>query len=397
MLQQVALFVCFLTIMPLAQTQALAAPASTKPAQDVLIFANGDQLTGKLERVTAGDVVFASEMAGELTISLDKVKEMRSGAEFALLRKGERVGKSQTQAGAVEVAGGDLTLTPPGGQPAEAVPVKDVAYLIDKATFDKEVSRKADFRSGWTGTITGGASIERSTTNGTTLTADLALVRAIPAVPWMRARNRTSVDVTESYGKLSTPVIPPPPCQPPAVPCALPAEVLNSIFHADAERDKYFSPRVFALADTSFDHNYGQGLQLQQLYGGGIGWTAVKNEKQELDLKADVHYEKQQYIATQVNGTATMTQGVDIIGSTIFEEYHRNLPWKILFTETASILPAWNDFRAYSANLTASLSVPVFKRLSATVMTTDNFLNDPAPYYRKNSYQFITGVTYLLR
>ena len=397
MLQQVALFVCFLTIMPLAQTQALAAPASTKPAQDVLIFANGDQLTGKLERVTAGDVVFASEMAGELTISLDKVKEMRSGAEFALLRKGERVGKSQTQAGAVEVAGGDLTLTPPGGQPAEAVPVKDVAYLIDKATFDKEVSRKADFRSGWTGTITGGASIERSTTNGTTLTADLALVRAIPAVPWMRARNRTSVDVTESYGKLSTPVIPPPPCQPPAVPCALPAEVLNSIFHADAERDKYFSSRVFALADTSFDHNYGQGLQLQQLYGGGIGWTAVKNEKQELDLKADVHYEKQQYIATQVNGTATMTPGVDIIGSTIFEEYHRNLPRKILFTETANILPAWNDFKAYSANLTASLSVPVFKRLSATVMTTDNFLNDPAPYYRKNSYQFITGVTYLLR
>ena len=397
MLKYVAFFLCLLTLVPFAKTQTLAEPVPAKPAKDVLIFANGDQLTGKLERVTAGDVVFVSEMAGELTISLDKVKEMRSGAEFALLRKGERVGKSQTQAGAVEVAGGDLTLTPPGGQPAAAVPVKDVEYLIDKATFDKEVSRKADFRSGWTGTITGGASIERSTTNGTTLTADLALVRAIPAVPWMRARNRTSVDVTESYGKLSTPVIPPPPCQPPAVPCALPAEVLNSIFHADAERDKYFSSRVFALADTSFDHNYGQGLQLQQLYGGGIGWTAVKNEKQELDLKADVHYEKQQYIATQVNGTATMTPGVDIIGSTIFEEYHRNLPRKILFTETANILPAWNDFKAYSANLTASLSVPVFKRLSATVMTTDNFLNDPAPYYRKNSYQFITGVTYLLR
>jgi hypothetical protein len=172
---------------------------------------------------------------------------------------------------------------------------------------------------------------------------------------------------------------------------------LNSIFHADAERDEYFSPRMFALADTSFDHNYGQGLQLQQLYGGGIGWTAIKNEKQELDFKADVHYEKQQYIATQVNGTATMTPSVDIIGSTIFEEYHRNLPRKILFTETANILPAWNDFKAYSANLTASLSVPVFKRLSATVMTTDNFLNDPAPYYRKNSYQFITGITYLLR
>ena len=397
MLRYVILFVCFLSFVKLAQAQTPAAAGPAKPSQDVLIFANGDQLTGKLERVTAGDVVFASEMAGELTISLDKVKELRSGAEFALLRKGQRVGDTQAQAGSVEVAGGNLTLIPLAGQPAATVPVKDVEYLIDKATFDKQVSRKADFRSGWIGTITGGASIERSTTNGTTLTASAALVRAIPTVPWMPARNRTSVDVTESYGRLSTPVIPPPPCQPPAVPCALPAEVLNSIFHADAERDEYFSPRMFALADTSFDHNYGQGLQLQQLYGGGVGWTAIKNEKQELDLKVDVHYEKQQYIATQVNGTAVVTPSVNIIGSTIFEQYSRNLPRKILFTETADILPAWNDFKAYSANFTASLSVPVFKHLSATVMTTDNFLNDPAPYYRKNSYQFITGVTYLLR
>lgn len=397
MLRYITFFVMLLSLVPCAQTQTLAGPAPAKPTPDVLIFANGDQLTGKLERVADGNVVFASEMAGELTISIDKIKELRSGAEFALLRKGERVGQTQAQAGSVEVAGGDLTLTPPEGQPVAAVPAKDVEYLIDKATFDKQVSRKADFRSGWTGTITGGASIERSTTNGTTLTAGLSLVREIPTVPWMPARNRTSVDVTESYGKLSTPVIPPPPCQPPAVPCALPAEVLNSIFYADAERDEYFSPRMFALADTSFDHNYGQGLQLQQIYGGGIGWTAIKKEKQELDLKVDVHYEKQQYIATQVNGTATRTPSVNIIGSTIFEEYHRNLPRKILFTETANILPAWNDFKAYSANLTASLSVPAFKRLSATVMTMDNFLNDPAPYYRKNSYQFITGVTYLLR
>jgi hypothetical protein len=40
------------------------------------------------------------------------------------------------------------------------------------------------------------------------------------------------------------------------------------------------------------------------------------------------------------------------------------------------------------------LAIPVFKRLSASVTTTDNFLNDPAVGYKKNSYQFVTGVTY---
>ena len=364
-------------------------PAPAKPAPDVLIFANGDQLTGKLERVSAGNVVFASDMAGELTISIDKIKELKSGAEFALLRKGEIVGKTQVAAGSVMVEGGKLTLTPPAGE-AATIPAKDVEYLIDKATFDAQVNRKAGFLTGWDGTLTGGASIERSTTTGTTLTASAALVRAIPTVAWMPARNRTSVDVSESYGKLSTPVIPP------TVPATGPSVVLNSIFHADAERDEYFSPRVYALGDTSFDHNYGQGLQLQQLYGAGVGWTAIKNAKQELDLKVDVHFERQQYISTGGAGAVT-TPSVNIIGSTIFEQYNRNLPKKILFTETATILPAFNDSRAYSANVTAALSIPVFKRLSATVSTTDNYLNDPAPFFQKNSYQFITGVTYMLR
>ena len=381
----------------LAQAPAAVKPA-VKPAAkptDVLIFANGDRLTGKLVSVTDGNVVFNSDMAGTLTISIDKIKQLKSGAQFALLRKGDQVGKTHVAEGSVEVADDKLTLTPPAKEPPAVVPAKDVNYLIDQATFEKQASHKARFLSGWGGTLTGGANVERSTTTGTTLPAGLALVRAIPTVPWMLPRNRTTVNVLESYGKLSTPTIPPPPLTIPPTPNT--SVVVTSIFHADAERDEYFSPRLFALADLSFDHNYGQGLQLQQVYGGGIGFTAIKNAKQELDLKADVHFERQEYITTPVNGSiVTTTPSVNLIGSTFFEGYHRNLPRKIVFTESLNVLPAWNTPTDYSANLNASLSLPVFKRLSATVSVADNFLNDPAQYYRKNSFQFITGVTYVL-
>ena len=393
----IALFFSLLSFSPMLKAQAPAKadagkPTAAKPAPDVLIFANGDQLTGKLERITAGNVVFASDMAGELMISVDKIKELRSGAEFALLKKGDVVGKTQVPEGSVQVAGGNLTLSSSEEQKEATVPAKDVDYLIDKATFDKQVGKKAGFGTGWNGTITGGANIERSTTAGTTLSAGLALVRAIPTVAWMPPRDRTTVDVTESYGKESTPIIPP------TTPATPPDVVLSSIFHADAERDEYFTPRLYALGDVSLDHNYGQGLQFQQVYGGGIGWTAIKNAKQELDFKVDVHFERQQYITTPVNGSVvTTTPSVDLIGTTIFEGYHRNLPHKVVFTETANILPAWNHSSDYSANVMAALTLPVFKRLSATVSATDNFLNDPAEYYRKNSFQFITGVTYLLR
>jgi hypothetical protein len=85
------------------------------------------------------------------------------------------------------------------------------------------------------------------------------------------------------------------------------------------------------------------------------------------------------------------------VGSTISEAYHRRLPRELLFTEQLAVLPAWNEFHAFSANGSVALAMPVFKRLSLTVTTSDNFLNDPATGYNKNSYQFVTAMSYALR
>jgi len=384
------LLLSLLAFAPFAYPQAPAAKPAPAPPADVLIFANGDQLTGKLESVTGGNVIFKSDMAGTVTISIDKIKELKSGAEFALLRKGAVPGKTHVPEGSVEVADKKLILTPAPNEPPAVVPADDVDYLVDRASFDQQMARKAGFLTGWAGKITGGANIERSTTTGTTFYAGLNLVRAIPTVPWMAPRNRTIVDVNEAYGKLSTPAIPP------TVPATPASVVVTNIFHADAERDQYFSPRFYALVDTSFDHNFGQGLQLQQVYGGGVGYTAIKTPVQELDLKMDVHFERQQYISTTVDGVVTTTPPVNLIGTTFFEGYTRNLPHKMLFTESVNFLPAWNDTSAYSANLNAALILPVFKRLAASISVADNYLNNPAEYYQKNSFQFIAGVTYVL-
>ncbi len=385
----------------LAQTPAAKPPA---PKPDVLVFSNGDQLTGKLVSAAGGNVVFASDMAGTLTIGFDKIKELRSGdkpAEFALLRKGVPVKKlTPAPEGTVTIAEGKVLVHPAtaannkeSSSVAATVPTGDVAFLVGKAEFDHQVGPKHGFTEGWNGTATGAATIVRSTTTGTTLTGALNLARILPTVPWLPPSNRTTINIVETYGKNTSPgAIPQTNPPTPSV------TTLSSIFHADSERDEYFSPRFYALGDVAFDHNYAQGLQFQQIYGGGVGWTPIKSGKQQLDVKADLHYEKQQFITTPVNGAvATTVPSMNIIGSTVFEGYHYNLPHKIVFTQTANILPAFNDASAYSANLNAALTMPVFKRLSATVSTTDNYLNDPSPGYNKNSYQFVTGVTYALR
>ena len=69
----------------------------------------------------------------------------------------------------------------------------------------------------------------------------------------------------------------------------------------------------------------------------------------------------------------------------------------MLFLQEIAVTPEWNVTSAYAAIGTASLNVPVYKRMTFTTSISDSFLNNPPPGFKKNSFQFLTGLTYLLR
>jgi hypothetical protein len=363
-------------------TIATAQVSPPKPTPDVIVFTNDDQLTGQLERGVNNSIVFKSDVAGEITVSLDKVKSLTASGSFAVLGKYGLISPGAVMQGTVQFSDKTLSTTTPNGA-VETLPQEKIAYIIDQPTYNREMAKLPGPLYAWNGSVHGGATVVRSTDNGTTYTTGLSVVRAIPAVPFLPARNRTSFDLQETYGKLTSPVIPQ------TTPPSPPSIALTSIFHTHAERDEYFSPQFFALAQIGFDHNYAQGLNLQETFGSGIGWTTLKSASQQMDVKADLHYEKQTF--------QTASSDQNLVGSTLSEAYHRNLPRKLVFTQSASVLPAWNNSSAYSANAMVGLVMPVFKRLGLTVTSTDNFLNDPSAGYKKNSFQFVTAASYSLK
>src|ERR1700730_7344446 len=106
---------------------------------DVLVFTNGDKLTGTLERAAGDSVVFKSDMAGELTISYSKIKELNTHQAFAIVEKGKRISPktpdSEVPNGVVSVAGNTITLANPATQTEAQVPIANAEYVIDEATF----------------------------------------------------------------------------------------------------------------------------------------------------------------------------------------------------------------------------------------------------------------------
>lgn len=360
---------------------AQANPAPN-PAPDTLVLSNGDTLHGKFLSEVGGKVTFHTEPLGDVAVTWDKIKELHTTGKFAVLDKTVKLRGKKTEGqipvGTVDATNNAVTVHAENVAALPPVPVKDAQFIIDAPTLQKQAFHEPNFFTGWNGALTAGGTLVTATQNQYTVSGGVGLVRTIPTVAWLNPRNRTSFDFAGSFGKITEPGTP---------------AIKSTIIHADAERDEYVSSRIFGLAQTAFDHNFSQDLDLQQIYGGGLGWTTLKTPKQELDLKGTVQYEKQQFI----QGSSTGNQ--NLIGSTFSAGYIAHLKL-VTYTQGLAFIPAWNQTHAYSANETNTFAFPAYKNFSFSVGTLDSYLNDPpasTPPTKRNSFQFTMGLTYAIK
>jgi hypothetical protein len=366
-------------------------PTAPPPAPDVLVLTNGDTLHGTFVKEVSGTVTFHSDPLGDLNVAWAKIKELHVSENVAVLSanmkaRGKRA-VEQIPAGPLDATSETVTVHPANEQTAPApLPVKDAQYIVDQATLQKQVDHEPGFFTGWNGAATAGATLVAATQDQYTVSGALSLVRVVPTVSWLDTRNRTSTDFSGSFGKITQPAYVSAGVYTPAT------STKSSITHFDAERDEYFTARMFVLGQTALDHNYSQDLNLQQIYGGGLGWTVLKKPKEEADLKATVQYEKQSFIM----GTPASQ---NLIGSTFAANYL--LKTKLVsYTQSLEFIPAYNDPRAYSATETDTFAFPAYKNFAFSVGTLDSYLNDPPatePPTKRNSFQFTMGLTYAIK
>ena len=383
----------FVTLSGLCQSPAkkTAEPEAKKEPEikEELTLKNGDRLTGQLMNSTGTEIKFKSDLAGEVTVKWENVKELKSRREFAVVPKDVKDARNSLliPQGTIKIGEKSILVSPLAGAPAgevakpgvsktvsaaaKEIPTPQIENVVDDATYQKEIHKRIGFKSGWDGHITTGTSMIYSTQNSYLFQVDTALKRSVPTVSWLDPKLRTTINFTLSAGKTTQPGT---------------ETAITNIYHVDAERDEYFSKKGYYLQALSFDHNFSQGLVLQQNYGLGIGSTLFKREDSEFDVTADLHYESQQF-----NATANVEQlSLHLVGSTLTEKYTRK--WgRVHFDEKLLADIAWNNASAFSASGTSSVRMNVYKKLAFSVSTIDNFLNNPQVGYKKNSFQFSTG------
>lgn len=364
-----------------------AAPAGPPP--DVIIFTNGDQLSGTFVNEVEGKVTFHSDILGDVTVPWEKIKELHTKTKLAILTKANlphhRTIPPSLPQGTVSMENSLITVHPENNATIQPIPIASAPYIVDEATLHKQVYGHPGFFQAWNGSATAGATIVQATQKSYNFSGAVGLVRVVPSLTWLDPRNRTAVDFLGSYGKIT---------QPAFVSGGVfypPTNTKTSIYHADIERDQYFTPRMYVLGLGAWDHNYGQLLDLQQIYGGGLGYTLIKDPKQELDVKGTIQYEHQAFF----DGTTK-----NLIGSTFAAIYNLALPHDMTFNQQVAYIPAYNDASAYSVTESNLLAIPAYKNLSFSFGTLDSYLNDPpaaTPPTKRNSFQVTLGLTYAIK
>jgi hypothetical protein len=383
--------IVFCVLLSLCAGRALA--QTSTPPPDTITFTDGEQLVGKLVSVLGGTVTFHSDVLGNVTVPLAKVKTLHTSQSFASVEKNQRItnktASGKVPVGSVALENGSLRISPPKAE-QKSIPAASIGSLIDADSFHRELKGDSYFLYGWTGNVTLGASLVESTNSAQTYTGSIALTRSIPTIAGLPPISKTTLNLSGTYGLAKSDEV------------IVDGNVYQAasisktdILHGDTEYDRYLSPSVFGLVNASADHNFGNGLQLQQSYGAGFGWSPLKTPRNTFDLKAGLQYEQQQFYNGLSSGLGTPS--INLITGFLNESWNRRFSHNIKFNEYITLTPVFNIVQAYSAVGSASFVFPIYKRFNFTVSSTDNYLGDPPEGFHRNSFQFTSGVTYVLK
>jgi len=234
---------------------------------DQITLKNGDHLSGKVLKSDGKTLVLHTEFAGDVTVQFAAITQITTEKELHVSTSDKKtlVGPVTTSDGKIEVAtktGGTVEVPP-----ANVVLIRNDA---EQAAYDK--SLHPGLLHGWNG----GANVGFSLSRGNSETTNLAL--AINAVhPTLNDKITIYLTSLDTNNQLATP------------------STVANLITAGIRYDHNINPRLFGFVGADFTSNALQDLDLLGVYGGGLGYHAIKSGSTTLDLLAGINYTHETY------------------------------------------------------------------------------------------------------
>jgi hypothetical protein len=350
-----------MAILPARARAAVPGAQGTPSAKatDFVIFKNGDRVTGRLVTASYESVTFHGNATGDLNLDWADIDHVTVTSTLSIHTS--NTVKTAREEATITTASNERLVIDGTGKPV-TINRQD---LESTATPPKK-SGAGGLLSGWGATLQSQNNLIRSTQKQTQLGATFHAGRQSDSQERFKHQT-TAFNLQAIYNDSRKPSA---------------SAVITSLYSGGIQQNVYLTDtsKTYAYALGDAYHNSSLGLNVEQEYGGGIGWKG-RTKRQTYGLSGDLRYLHEDLKA----GTPSLDSAA--FGAT--ENYQYRFPWPkkgppVVFVERILVLIPFSDSRAIQARGLAQINVPFNSKFSIGVQLIDDYLRNAPPTSKQN-------------
>jgi putative salt-induced outer membrane protein YdiY len=334
--------------------------AAVPALADQVSLKNGDRLTGTIVQSDGKTLVLHTEYAGDVTVKWDSVKGIESSEPLRV-----QLPNGKTAIGPVSTTEDTVKVATSSGE--VATPVGSVKGLSQQSAYEK--IEKASLLQGWKGGVNAGFSL----TGGNSETRNLSIGFLADR---QSLNSKLSAYANTVYATSTTDII---------TVASPTTRITSTTANTEAGGIRYdhdLNPKTFAFVAADFFADALQSLNLRSVFGGGLGYHAIKNDNTTLDFLGGANYTRESYTTLQRN----------LIALTLGEELMHKLGKSTVLNQNLYLCPELNSLGDYRGTFNFASVTKISKRFGWQNSFADVYVTNPPVGKKQNDVILTTGL-----
>ena len=319
---------------------------------DEIMFLNGNVITGKIVKLTDGNLVFDSDVAGEITIGLSKIQTLSSNEAVVVnLKDGtsfyQRLNSAQAGRFAIQ---GNESISSQEFLVADILSINPPIKPLPKWTGDLSLSITSTHGNTKSDSVAGSANASKRTEKDrTTVSADYA----------------KSTNVNDVTGQ---------------------DETVEDWWRARAKYDYFFSKKMYGYLDTRYEKDAVAELDRRITVGIGGGYQWIESD--EMNFSSEIG------IASLYEKFDNQTDSNSEISLQLGYHFDKKLAKNIKFINDLTYYPALQKFSDYYLTTTGEIRTNFTEKFFANFKAILNYDASPAQGRHSTDTKYFLGLGY---
>jgi putative salt-induced outer membrane protein YdiY len=319
---------------------------------DELFFKNGDRLTGKIEHLVGGKLVFKSDIAGEVTVDISDIKTFSSDSPIKVCLKDgtvftRKVVSSDPNRFAIEA---DETL-------------EAQEFALDALS---SINPPLKPPAKWTGDISVGVTSTHGNSKTEMISANANLVKRT---------EKDRAQVTADYAKGEQ-----------EDPDTGETVTIEDWWRAKGKYDYFFSKKLYGYLDGRYEKDAVAELDRRVIVGSGGGYQWIESEKTKFSTELG--------LASLYEKFDNQTDSNSELSTQLGYNFDRKLTRNIKLVHDLTYYPSIDKFSDYFLTSSAGIRADFTKRIFANFKVIFNYDETPAIGAHKTDVKYFFGVGY---